>query len=258
MRTNPVLLILSLFAVLALAGIGCSPGAPPPSDTTQTPVPPPPSPVPPSPEKPTQAPVAPPVLPSQTPTSPAPVPAAPAVVAKPVNLLTNGSFVQWDEGQVAPRHWTIGYGFARDAMPYELEPLEDPKYDDGHAVRETWKENDTMFGFGKVFGQTIGDLKPNTTYRLDIVAHNESENPVIVSAFEMKGFEPGRVASGTPGERLDLVVTEITPSPDLGTYKGTFTTQKLGAVKLGARIEGKNPSLPGSVVWDSWTLTEIK
>jgi len=143
-------------------------------------------------------------------------------------------------------------------MPYNLEPVEDPSYSDGQAVRQTWTRNDTAFAFQRVFGQTVSGLKPNTVYRLDLFAHNESENLVIISAFEMEGFEPGLVASGAATERLKLNVVQVTPSTGLVPYSGSFKTKDSGTVKLGARIEGKDPVLPGSVVWDSWKLTEVE
>jgi hypothetical protein len=182
--------------------------------------------------------------------------AAPPSSAASVELIENGSFAMWDEGQIAPRHWTIGYGYRVEEMPFKLDPLEDSMYSDGRAVRQTWLGNDTAMAFHKVFGQTIANLEANTIYRLDVVAQNDSENLIIISAFAMEGFEPGRVASGTATERLKLNVVQIPPGTGLAAYTGMFKTNESGAVKLGARIEGMDPALPGSVVWDSWRLSK--
>ena len=250
MRFARVFSVAAFVVAMTLAGSGCSPEAPVPPDGVQSSVPPPPSPVPPPPA---------PSTPAQTPTTPDPVPAvAPVPKADPVDLLANGNFYRFDEGQIAPRHWTIGYGFSLESMPFKLEPLVDPVYSGGHAIRQTWTESDTAFAFHTVFGQTVEGLKPNTDYRLEVVAHNESKNLVIISAFEMEGYEHGYAGSGEAGERLNPYVVQITPGTGLIPYSGTFRTKDSGTVKLGARIEGKDPVLPGSVVWDSWKLTEVQ
>jgi hypothetical protein len=151
----------------------------------------------------------------------------------------------------------MGYGFALEDMPFALEALEDPLYNGGHAVRQTWKASDVAMSFEKVFGQTIEGLEPNAGYRLDVVAHNESGNVVIISAFEMEDFEPGRVGSGRAGERLNLEAAVVTPGTGLVTYTGSFITKDSGTVKLGARMRGEESDFPASVIWDSWTLTRV-
>lgn len=257
MRLIQVFSVIGLMT-LAVAGVGCSPGAPAPSDSGEVTVPPPPPPIPPTPavdpapQLPTPAPA-----PAQSPTTPAPAPAMTPVKEKPANLIANASFVTWDEGQHVPRHWTMGFGFNLDDMPFELEPIEDPTYDDGHAVRQTWLASDEALAFQRVFGQTIEGLEPNTGYRLDVVAHNESKNVIIISAFEMEDYETGRVGSGTAAERLNLEAAVITPSTGLVTYTGSFITNESGTVKLGARVRGEDPELPCSVIWDSWTLRAV-
>lgn len=259
MRVIQILSVVFLLGMVASV-FGCSPGAPSEANPDQATVPPPPPPIPPMPAgetAPQQSAQIPTASSAQTPTSPAAVPAVGPIPAAPEDLIANGSFVRWDEGQYVPRHWTLGFGFNLDEMPFKLERLEDPLYSDGFAVRQTWTESDVALAFEKVFGQTIDGLKPNTGYRLDVVAHNESKNTVIISAFEMEGYEEGRVGSGKATERLNLEAAVVTPSTGLVTYTGSFITNDSGTVKLGARVRGENPVLPGSVIWDSWTLVAV-
>jgi hypothetical protein len=263
MRIVQVLTVVGFVVGLAVFSTGCSPGEPSSTETGQTTVPPPPPPIPPTPsvdsypaQAPVQGPVSPPIQ-AQSPATPAPAPSVAPVDAAPENLVANASFARWDEGQYVPRHWTMGYGFELEDMPFELEPLEDPLYNEGHAVRQTWKASDAAQSLEKVFGQTIDGLDPNAGYRLDVVAHNESENVVIISAFEMEDFEPGHVGSGKSSERLNLEAAVITPGTGLVTYTGSFITNDSGTVKLGARMRGEESDFPASVIWDSWTLTRV-
>lgn len=260
MRLIQVLSVIGVMT-LAVAGVGCSPGAPAPSNSSEVTVPPPPPPVPPTPavdpapQMPTPDPIASSTS-AQSPATPTP-PAVAPVKEEPANLIANGSFVTWDEGQHVPRHWTMGHGYPLEEMPFKLERIEDPTYDDGYAVRQTWLESDATMAFQRVFGQTIEGLEPNTGYRLDVVAHNESKNVVIISAFEMEDYETGYVGSGEAAERLNLEAATITPSTGLVTYTGSFITNDSGTVKLGARVRDEDPDLPCSVIWDSWTLRAV-
>ena len=261
MRNSWITLAGCIGVTLVLVATGCGQGAPTAPEAGRTTVPPPPAPTPlASASQPPSAPVA--ILPGPAPAAGqalAAPPAPPAPKPEPVNLVKNGNFYRWDEGEMAPRYWTIGFGYPADEMPYILERLEGDEYEGGVAVKETWIKNDNTAAFQKVFGQTIEGLLPNTPYRLDIRAHNLSDHSILVSAFEMNGYETGMVGTGTPGERLNLEAALIKPGSGMETYSGTFITKGNGTVKLGARIaDEKKPKLPCSVIWDSWTLQEIK
>jgi len=140
-------------------------------------------------------------------------------------------------------------------MPSLIEPYRGRDLQHGNGVEQTWRANDSLESLARAFGQTVYDLDARTKYEIEIRAHNRSENLIGVSVWEIDGFVPGQPDSGQPVNRLELDAVKITPSDGFNVYRGYFTTKENGAVRLAAKIEGKNPVLPGTLIWDYWRLS---
>jgi len=171
------------------------------------------------------------------------------------SLILNADFGNWPSDSWIPLGWSHGVGYTMDTMPSVLARYEGNNVTRGNGVEQTWRSNDTLEPINRVFGQTLDNLRPNTEYTLKVRAHNRSENLIGISMWEMDGFVAGDPSSGVPTNRLALDAVKITPGDDFKTYDGRFTTEDHPVVRLAAKIEGKNPVLPGAVLWDFWKLT---
>lgn len=182
---------------------------------------------------------------------------SPPSVAAIYSLLKNGNFVEWRESDPLPLHWTLGATLRADKIPSSIRAVQVPATSFSHPLEQTWQDTDTAQRITDVFGQTVAGLNPGTEYELRVVAHNQSKNTVIVSAFEVNEYNPDNPASGKPGERLELAVVTIPPGESAAEYKGTFSTASDRAVRLAARIQERDPEFPGTMLWYAWELHPV-
>jgi len=173
------------------------------------------------------------------------------------SLLKNGYFAEWREGDILPLHWNFGNAPSKAGVESTIEAIDVPDLSYSHPILQTWQTTDTTNRITEVFGQTVVDLEPETEYELTVVAHNQSSNRVIVSAFELQGYDPDDPETETIQTKLEPAVINVTHSETAKTYRGTFRTSSVGVVRLGARIQQKDPTFAARVIWYKWALHPV-
>ena len=168
--------------------------------------------------------------------------------------LYNGDFEVW------PGEFPAPLGFRAPSDPSSTIQREENAVASGAlAVRQTWQRNDGAVSGMQRFHTILRGLKKRTTYRFTVHAHNQSQNTVLVVAWQVKlgkGYPP---VAAKPAEKLGNVVS-IPPGSGFQTYTGTLSLQKRQdlAIVLSPCCFGKEGSFPATIIWDCWELRELK
>jgi len=156
------------------------------------------------------------------------------------SLLPNGSFATWYGGLPAPP------GFRAPSAATESTLTRERNADrTGYIARQTWTGPGLDADPTQAFGATV-NLKPNTTYRLEVVALATAGLGAGISAVEVDQSGAARtIARSVVEVRGDASAQHV----------GAFTTRAGGPIILSSYALGDS-KFPGSVVWNSWHLIE--
>ena len=156
------------------------------------------------------------------------------------SLLPNGAFATWYGGRPAPS------GFRAPSSAAESTLMRERNADHtGYIVRQTWTGPGVDADPAEAFGATV-NLKPSTTYRLEVLASATAGLGAGISAMEVDPNGATRVIArnvvGIQGEAS-------------AQHVGTFRTVAGGPVMLSSYALGGS-TFPGFVVWTSWRIIE--
>lgn len=157
------------------------------------------------------------------------------------SLLPNGAFSTWYGGLPAPSGFRAPSAGAKSTLTRESDADHT-----GYVVRQTWTGPDVDADPAQAFGATV-DLKPNTTYRLEVVASATESFGAAISAVEVDPAGAARMIARS--------VVEVR-GEESAQHVGTFTTVAGGPVILSSYAL-LDSTFPGSVVWSSWRLDEV-
>jgi hypothetical protein len=166
------------------------------------------------------------------------------------NLIVNGRFGNWPNDQRLPIGWTHGMGYTLETMPSKIERYSGKSPVPGLAVLQTWRANDGSDNIARQFGQTVANLKPNTTYQLRLKALNLSDKSAKVAAWETTEDVNG------PVKKLSDQFITVAPSKKFGflDYSGVFNTGSANRVRFVTFCTEKGVK----VLWTDFELTEIQ
>ncbi len=165
------------------------------------------------------------------------------------NLLVNGGMEKWTDDGKAPENFNA-------ILPAEVESIqkETMSVAEGHAaVRQVWNKADGAASIFKLFGKTVENLEPSTTYEFYVKASNPSKDHVVIAVWQLTPNANGRAQIRG---QLNHGVVRIKPCPTFTEYGGYFTTGPYadGLVMLVASCNG--PVFPATVIWDDWRLAK--